>query len=89
MREIALSKFGLLTVEEAAARRGCAVRTVQRWIEDGLIPCVPVGPAGRNRKYLVQVTDLDAFEPAPAGAPPGNQNAKKEKPTAKKKGGKK
>jgi excisionase family DNA binding protein len=78
MVAIPLARFGLLTVEEAAERRGVSPRTVQRWIEDGGLNHVPVGE-GRNRKFLVVAEELDAFQPAPVGAPEGNQNAKKKR----------
>jgi excisionase family DNA binding protein len=87
VREVPLSKFGLYTVEEAARERGVSARTVQRWIENEGIAVVPVGPEGRNRKYLVIANEVVAYEPGPVGAPEGNRNAiKVKKPKRKKKG---
>jgi hypothetical protein len=92
LRTIPLSEFGLLTVEGAAARRGWAVPTVQRWIQRGLLPVVVVGD-GRNRKHLLREVDVDAFSPPPMGAPKGNRNAAARTPgppaPAKKSAGKK
>lgn len=82
MIEKKLSDFGLVTVEEAAAARGWAVRTVQRWIADDLLPAVAVGE-GRNRKHLLAAADVDAFTPPARGAPVGNQNAAKKKPASR------
>lgn len=76
---IPLSELGLMTVEEAARERGCDPSTVRRWASRGEIPVVQVG-TGRSAKFLLRKTDLDAFTPRSAGAPEGNQNAKKEEP---------
>ena len=75
-----LSEVGLCTPEEAAARRlpPVAVRTVQRWIENGYLPAYPVG-TGRYRRFLLRIKDVDAFTPPSAGAPEGNQFAKKKR----------
>lgn len=76
MAEFTLESVGLCTAEEAARMKDKAVRTVQRWIEDGDIPAAVIG-SGRYKKYLLKIKDVEAFTPAPRGAPPGNQNAAK------------
>lgn len=73
---IPLSRFGLVTVEEAAALRGVSARRVQQYVEGGRIPVVVVGE-GRNRKYLLARADVEAFAPEPPGAPKGNRRASK------------
>ena len=79
IRVVELSDYGLLSVADAAARRGVSARTVQRWVAIGGIP-VALAAAGRNGTggvYLIPVKELDAFQPGPMGAPPGNEFAKK------------
>lgn len=76
MREVMLSSYGLLTVAEAAARRGVSPRTIINWVDSAGIPVVVLGRK-RNKVYLVPLVELDAFEPRPAGAPAGNQFARK------------
>lgn len=82
MREIPLSEFWLVTVAEVAAARGWAPKTVQNWVNAGLLPAVVIG-AGRSARFLLRQTDVDAFTPPPRGARPGNRNAAK-KPAPKK-----
>lgn len=67
--EVRRSDYGLMTVEEAAARRGWAVRTVQKWILDGLLPVVCAGH-GKRGVYLLRQKDVDGFEPPARGRPP-------------------
>jgi excisionase family DNA binding protein len=67
--EIPLARYGLVSVEEAAAIRGVSVRRVQQYVESGRIPVVVAG-VGRNRKYLLARADVEAFEPKPPGQPP-------------------
>lgn len=76
VRTVALEGYGLLTVAGAAARRSVSERTVQRWVESGGI-CVALLGTARNKVYLIPIKELDAYVPAPAGAPAGNQFAKK------------
>lgn len=87
MRAVELEPYGLLTVEQAAKRRGVAPRTVQRWVENDGISVVLLGTA-RNRVYLIPVAELDAYVPGPKGAPKGNRFAKKTKSGRAKKGAK-
>lgn len=68
MYEIPLSRFGLQTVAEAAEEKGVKVRTVQKWIEKGLLPVIVVG-TGRNAKFLLARRDVQKFNPRPAGRP--------------------
>lgn len=83
LNELPLSGFGLLSVEDAAARRGVSPDTIRSWFKKGL-PVVPVGK-GRNRTvHLVPIKALDAFTPGPRGAPEGNANAAKKKSRKKK-----
>jgi len=63
VREIPLSKLGLMTVADGAKRIGYAQRTLQRWIQDGRILVVVVGPTGRRSQYLLRKADLDKFIP--------------------------
>ena len=73
--EILLSEFGLVTVDEAAKMRGCAVRTVQKWVADGILPALCAGK-GRRGVYL-----LRAFTPPPRGrpAPSATRSSKRRK----------
>jgi hypothetical protein len=79
LSEIPLSEYGLMTVDEAAAARGWVVRTVQKWITDGLLPVVCAGH-GKRGVYLLREKDVKAFTPPPRGRPA------KEKPEEKPKG---
>jgi len=79
IRVVELSAYGLLSVADAAARRGVSARTVQRWVAIGAVP-VALAAAGRNGTggvYLIPVKELDAYAPGPMGAPPGNEFSKK------------
>jgi hypothetical protein len=88
VRQISLSEFGLETVADVVARKGWAPKTVQNWINAGLLPAVVIG-AGRSARFLLRTADVDAFAPPPRGPKPGNKNAVKKKPTPKKGGAKK
>jgi excisionase family DNA binding protein len=77
MRVVALADVGLMSVEEAAAVKGCDPSTVRRWASRGDIPVIVVG-TGRSAKFLLRKTDVDGFTPGPVGAPKGNRNAAKE-----------
>lgn len=70
MREIPLSEFGLVTVAEAVAAKGWAAKTVQNWINAGLLPAVVIG-AGRSARFLLRRSDVDAFTAPPRGPKPG------------------
>ena len=73
--EIPLSEFGLLTVDGAAALRGWRVRTVQKWIADGLLPAVCAGK-GRRGVYLLREKDVRAFTPPTRGRPTSSATRK-------------
>lgn len=73
-RLVPLSKFGLETIESAANRKGVAATTMRRRVQLGQIEAIAIG-SGRSMKYLVVIASVDAFAPAPVGAPEGNQNA--------------
>jgi excisionase family DNA binding protein len=88
MNRLALAEFGLMTVDEAAALRGCDPSTVRRWASRGEIPVLVVGE-GRSAKFLLRKADVEAFAPNPVGAPEGNQNAVKKKRGRPKGGAKK
>jgi excisionase family DNA binding protein len=47
----------LITVKEAASRLSVSVRTVQRLINAGKLPCLKVGPKTRR----ISEADLDSF----------------------------
>ena len=47
----------LLTVQQVAARLQVSVRTVRRWISDGLLPCTRLGA----RCVRVSTGELAAF----------------------------
>jgi predicted site-specific integrase-resolvase len=66
--EIPLSDYGLVTVDDAAQRRGWVVRTVQKWIMDGLLPVVCAGK-GKRGVYLLREEDVTAFTPPARGRP--------------------
>jgi excisionase family DNA binding protein len=40
----------LLTLSAAAARLGCGVKTLRRWLAEGALPAVAINPPGRRRK---------------------------------------
>jgi hypothetical protein len=79
--EIPAAEFGLVDVADAAAKHRVTVRSVQRWIEAGLIPVLAAGPKGR-RVYLLRESDVKAFNPPPMGRRPKPKPEKK--PAAKK-----
>jgi hypothetical protein len=79
VREIPLAEFGLVTVAEACAARGWAAKTVQNWINAGLLPAVVIG-AGRSARFLLRRADVDGFAPPKKGPKPGNRNARKKPP---------
>jgi|GEM_PF-2955395 len=86
MREIPLSEFGLMTVADVCAEKGLAPKTVQNWINAGLLPVVVVG-SGRSAKFLLREEDVKAFTPPARGRPAKEKSdPKKGKP---KKAGKK
>jgi excisionase family DNA binding protein len=68
MREIPLSELGLISVADAAARMGCTVRSVQRWIALGNLAAA-VAASGNRRTYLLRIADVDAFQVRPVGRP--------------------
>lgn len=76
MREVPLADVGLLSVAEAAARLDVAERTVQKWIQDGLLPVVVAG-GGMRTVHLVRLADVKAFEPPPRGRPHKEEPVKK------------
>jgi hypothetical protein len=78
-----LSDAGLIAVKDAADRRGWAVKSVQNWINAGLIPFTVAG-GGMRTVFLLWIKDVDAFTPPPRGRP-----AKADKPAEKKKRGRK
>jgi excisionase family DNA binding protein len=47
----------LITVKEAASRLSVSVRTIQRLIAAGKLPCLKVGPKTRR----ISEADLDSF----------------------------
>lgn len=53
----------LLTVAQAAARRGVTRMSVHRWIRAGL-PAVRIGS-----QWVIEPAALDAFQPRPPGNP--------------------
>jgi hypothetical protein len=77
MREIPLSDVGLISVDDAAARRKVNERTIRLWIQAGLLPVIVVG-AGKRATYLLRAADVTAFTAPRRGAPPGNRNAVKD-----------
>ena len=81
--EIPLSKYGLVTVDDAAATKGWAVRSVQNWIAAGLIPFVRAG-TGRRCVYLLREEDVKTFIPPARGRPPAKKPAAKGKARPKK-----
>jgi hypothetical protein len=68
MRPISLAKFGLETVADACARKGWAPKTVQNWVNAGLMPAVPVG--GGRGTFLLVIEEVNGFTPPPRGRPP-------------------
>lgn len=76
MREVSLSKFGLLTVRQAAELRGVDRKTIQRWVGAGHVTAVPLDMGGKHGAYLVIEAEVKAFVPEPAG-----RRASETKPT--------
>jgi len=79
--EIPRASVGLMSVEEAAAARGWAARSVQNWIKAGLLPVVIAG-GGMRTVYLLRAKDVEAFTPPPRGRP-AKAAAPKPKPAKK------
>lgn len=69
--EIPLSSFGLETVPQVSARKGkgWSPKTVQNWVNAGLLPAVVLG-TGRGSMFLVRTVDADKFVPPPRGPTP-------------------
>lgn len=79
VREIPLAEVGLLSVADAAERRGWSVSAVQKWVQAGLIPVVVAG-GGMRSTHLLRIKDVDAFTPPPRGRPPaGAKRGRKKK----------
>ena len=76
--EIPRAELGLMTVSEAAELRGWVVRTVQKWIADGLLPVVCAGD-GRRGVYLLRVKDVKTFTPPTRGPKPKDKPKQKAK----------
>lgn len=69
-----LAEVGLISVKDAAERRGWSVKSVQNWIAAGLIPCAVAG-GGMRTVFLLRLADVDAFTEPPRGRPAGTKNA--------------
>jgi hypothetical protein len=82
IREIPLSEVGLLSVADAAARKGVALRTFQKWVQDGLVPAVVAG-GGMRAVHLFRPADVDAAVPPTRGAPRKVKSLPARKPAAK------
>jgi excisionase family DNA binding protein len=63
----------LLTVEQAAERRGVAPTTIYKAVADGRLPAQRL--FGR---VLIRIADADAFEPLPRGGPRGGGRPRKQ-----------
>jgi excisionase family DNA binding protein len=85
VREVPLSSVGLLSVAEAAAALDAAERTVQKWIQDGLLPAVVAG-AGMRTVHLLRLSDVKAFEKPARGRPVKDPPKKPVRGTKKGKG---
>jgi hypothetical protein len=68
MQEIPLSTYGLETVAEVCQRKKWSAKTVQNWVNAGLLPAVVIG-AGRSAKFLLRTEDVNSFTPPPRGRP--------------------
>jgi excisionase family DNA binding protein len=55
------------TKAQVAELRGVIHQTVQQWIQKGWLPAIYIGGA-----YLVNVKDLEGFEPPKPGRKPGH-----------------
>jgi hypothetical protein len=77
MIEIPLSDMGLISVDDAAARRHVNERTIRMWIEKDLLPVIVVGK-GKRASYLLRAADVTTLVAPARGAPRGNRNAKKD-----------
>lgn len=82
VNEIPLESLGLIDVKGACARRGWAPKSVQNWINAGLIP-VAVAAGGMRRTFLLRITDVDAFTPPPRGRPKVSKPQPAPKPARK------
>ncbi len=76
MKEFPLAESGLIAVKDAADRKGWAVKSVQNWINAGLLP-VAIAGAGMRRTYLLRIVDVDAFTPPARGRPVSTPSPKK------------
>lgn len=79
MNELPLSRFGLVTVDEIAAKYGVGPRAVQNWIRDGLLPAVVVG-SGNRATHLVPAASLRGFAKPKKGPVPKAKPVAKPKP---------
>jgi hypothetical protein len=61
MLEFSLSDVGLETVGEASARKGWSPKTIQNWINAGLLAACRVGSS--RGTLLLKTADVDAFIP--------------------------
>jgi excisionase family DNA binding protein len=82
VREVPLSSVGLLSVAEAAAALDAAERTVQKWIQDGLLPAVVAG-AGMRTVHLLRLSDVKAFVKPVRGRPKDDPSKKRDRPAKK------
>lgn len=88
--EFPLASVGLIDVQGACERRGWNAKSVQNWVNAGLLP-VTFATGSKRRTFLLRITDVDAFVPPKPGPKPKSQRepkpvAKPKKPRAKKGG---
>lgn len=76
--EFSLASVGLIDVRGACERRKWNAKSVQNWINAGLLPaCFATG--SKRRTFLLRIADVDAFTPPPRGRP---KPAAQKKPAA-------
>lgn len=71
MKRIEARTLGLLTIDQAAEKRGVTSMTIRNWINRGILPVV-VFPGGEREFFLVKERDL-AKAKAPTMGRPASQ----------------
>ena len=65
--ELKLEQFGLVEAHQVATRLGRNIRTIQRWIDQGLLDAVAIGD--ERVTYLIPLAALEKFQLPAVGRP--------------------